>query len=134
MIRRIATLSAVLLALGGAAALAQNPPMGGMRGGMQGGMRQGRGGFAQRRLEMLLQGITLTPQQRAQVDSITAATQQAMPPFTPGQRPDSATRAQMRAALLRQDSSVKALLTPEQQQIWDRNAANMPQRRPGMQG
>ncbi len=130
MVRRIATLSAVLLALSSGAALAQQG--GGNMGGMQGGMGQGRGMMGQRRLDMLLQGITLTPQQQAKVDSIKAATQKEMPAFTPGQRPDSATRAQMRTVMMRQDSSVKALLTPEQQQIWDRNVANMPQRRPGM--
>ncbi len=128
MLRRIATVSALLLTLGSAAALAQNPPM----GGMQGGMGQGRGMMGQRRLDMLLQGITLTAQQQAKVDSIKASTQKEMPAFTPGQRPDSATRAQMRTVMMKQDSSVKALLTPDQQQIWDRNLANMPQRRPGM--
>ena len=129
MLRRIATLSAVLLTLGSGAALAQgNPPMGGM-GGMQG---QGPGGFAQRRLQMLLNGITLTPQQQSKIDSIVATTQKAMPAFTPGQPPDSASRAQRRTLTMRQDSTIKALLTPEQQQIWDRNVANMPQRRGGM--
>ncbi len=129
MLRRIATLSAVLLTLGTGAALAQgNPPM----GGMGQGQGQGPGGFAQRRLQMLLNGITLTPAQQQRVDSIVAATQKAMPPFTPGQAPDEASRAQRRTLMMRQDSTIKALLTPDQQQVWDRNAANMPQRRPGM--
>ncbi len=127
MVRRIATLSAVLLALSSGAALAQGgQPMGGM------GQGQGPGGFAQRRLQALLNGITLTPAQQKSVDSIVQATQAQMPAFTPGQAPDPAARETRRTLMMRQDSTIKALLTADQQQIWDRNAANMPQRRPGM--
>ncbi len=130
MVRRIATLSAVLLALSSGAALAQGgQPMGNM-GGM--GQGQGPGGFAQRRLQMLLNGITLTPAQQKSVDSIVQATQAQMPAFTPGQAPDPTARETRRTLMMRQDSTIKALLTPDQQQVWDRNVANMPQRRPGM--
>jgi Spy/CpxP family protein refolding chaperone len=126
MFRRLAavTLAAVLSA-GGAAA--QNPPGGGPGQG-------GPGGMMQRRVQMLLQGITVTPAQQARIDTIIQQTMAQMPPMTPGTPPDSATRALRRALSMRQDSTIRAMLTPEQQQVWDRNAAAMPQpgRRPGM--
>lgn len=123
MLRRIAVAAAVALALGAGAATAQQPPQAPGQGAP--------GGFAQRRMQALLQGITLTPAQQARVDSIVAATSAQLPAFTPGQMPDSASRARRMELTARQDSTIRALLTPEQQQAWDRNAAAMPQRRPG---
>jgi len=126
MFRRIAVAVAAL-ALGAGAAVAQNPPQGPGQGGPGGGPAA----FAARRMQALLQGITVTPAQQARMDSIVAAFSAQMPAFTPGQMPDSASRARRRELTARQDSTVRAVLTPEQQQVWDRNAANMPQRRPG---
>ena len=125
MFRRIAV-AVTVLALGAGAAVAQNPPQGPGQGGPGGGPAA----FAARRMQALLQGITVTPAQQARMDSIVAAFSAQMPAFTPGQMPDSA-RARRRELTARQDSTVRAVLTPEQQQVWDRNAANMPQRRPG---
>lgn len=122
MFRRIAVVSSVLLTLGAGAALAQGgPPAGGPP-------PQGQGNFAQRRMQMMLQGITLAPAQQTRVDSIVAAFNAQMPAFTPGQPMDSTTRARGRELRMRQDSTIRALLTPEQQRTWDTNAANMPQR------
>ena len=126
MFRRIAV-AVTVLALGAGAAVAQNPPQGPGQGGPGGGPAA----FAARRMQALLQGITVTPAQQARMDSIVAAFSAQMPAFTPGQMPDSASRARRRELTVRQDSTVRAVLTPEQQQVWDRNAANMPQRRPG---
>jgi Spy/CpxP family protein refolding chaperone len=109
-----------------AVAGAQSP--GGERGG-------GGGGFAGRRMQRLLQGITLTADQQVKVDSITAKYRAQMPPFTPGAPPDSATRAKMRTLFGNQDEEIRALLTPDQQKVWDQNVTEMrnrmQQRAPG---
>jgi len=111
---RIAALAAVLvLAVSAMPAVAQQP------GGMGGG-----GG---RRMAALMNGITLTAPQQARVDSIVASIRAQMPAFTPGQAPDSTAMLQRRALSARQDSLVRAVLTPEQQATFDRNKQNMPQ-------
>ncbi len=93
------------------------------------------GGFAGRRMERLLHGITLTAEQQVKVDSITARYRAQMPPFTPGAQPDSATRAKMRTLFGNQDEEIRALLTPDQQKVWDQNVTamrnRMQQRAPG---
>ena len=95
----------------------------------------GGGGFAGRRMERLLQGITLTAEQQVKVDSITAKYRAQLPPFTPGAQPDSATRAKMRTLFGNQDEEIRALLTPDQQKVWDQNVTamrnRMQQRAPG---
>jgi Spy/CpxP family protein refolding chaperone len=120
---RLALLSIALMALSATAAPAQNPPPGGPGG---------PGGMGNRRMQMMLTGITLTAPQQARVDSIVAAFRAQMPAFTPGTPPDSAAMALRRTLSARQDSSVRTLLTPEQQAVWDRNAeqARTMQRRP----
>jgi Spy/CpxP family protein refolding chaperone len=121
---RIAAVSVGLMLAAAALAGAQSP------GGGMGG-----GGFAQRRMQRLLQGITLTADQRAKVDSITARYRAQMPSFTPGTPPDSATRAKMRSLMGNQDEEIRALLTPDQQKVWDQNVTEMrnrmQQRAPG---
>ena len=117
------------LALSANAAMAQQaPPAPGPPPGMGGG--PGRGGA--RRMQMLLQGITLAPAQQASVDSINTAFQARMPAFTPGTPPDSAARAQRMTLTTERDAAMRAVLTPDQQRVWDTNAqtmqANMPQR------
>jgi Spy/CpxP family protein refolding chaperone len=96
---------------------------------------EGGGGFAGRRMQRLLQGITLTAAQQTKVDSITAKYRAQMPPFTPGAPPDSATRAKMRALFGNQDEEIRAVLTPDQQKVWDQNVTEMrnrmQQRAPG---
>jgi len=128
---RIALVSAVVLACAAPVAFAQNPPPPPPSG--QGGMG-GQGGFAQRRMQMMLNGITLTAAQQASVDSIQAAFRSRMPAFTPGQRPDSASMAQRRQVMADQDAAMRAVLTPEQQQVWDRNAEQMRNMRRGPGG
>lgn len=122
---RIAALSIGLMLSAAAVAGAQGPGRGG----------GGGGGFAQRRMERLLQGITLTADQKAKVDSITAKYRAQMPPFTPGTPPDSATRAKMRSLMGNQDEEIRALLTADQQKVWDKNVTElrnrMQQRAPG---
>ena len=123
---KLAAISLSLTLVATAVVAAQQPSGGGMGGG---------GGFGQRRMQRLLQGITLTPDQQAKVDSITAKYRAQMPPFTPGTPPDSATRDKMRSLLGNQDEEIRALLTPDQQKVWDQNLtemrSRMMQRAPG---
>lgn len=122
MSRRMAALSIGLMLVATSLAGAQSPGGGG-------------GGFAERRMQRLMQGITLTADQKAKVDSITTKYQAQMPPFTPGTRPDSATRAKMRTLFGNQDEEIRAVLTPDQQKVWDQNVTEMrnrmQQRAPG---
>ena len=128
---RLALISAALLALSASVALAQNPqaPPG---GGMSGGMRQGGPG---RRMQMLLNGITLTTQQQATVDSIEGAYRPRMRAlFTPGSPPDSTARARMRDLADSENKDIRAILTPDQQKIFDKNVAEMPPMGAGRRG
>lgn len=126
MSRSMAALSIGLMLVATSVVAAQSPNGGGMAGG---------GGFAQRRMQRLLQGITLTPDQQTKVDSITAKYRAQMPAFTPGTPPDDATRAKMRALFGNQDEEIRAVLTPDQQKVWDQNVTEMrnrmQQRSPG---
>ncbi|MGE5143302.1 MAG: hypothetical protein ACM3OA_07685 [Acidobacteriota bacterium] len=115
MSRRMAALSIGLMLVATSLAGAQSPGGGG-------------GGFAERRMQRLLRGVTLTVDQKTKVDSITTKYRAQMPPFTPGTRPDSATRARMRALFGNQDEEIRALLTPDQQKVWDQNVAEMRKR------
>ena len=125
---RLAVIVSALVLLGGSAAHAQNA------GGAP-GAPAGPGGFAARRMQRLLQGITLTPEQQAKVDSITTRYSAQMPAFTPGVMPDSATRAKMRDLNANQDVEIRTVLTPDQQKVFDDNVAQMrarmQQRAPG---
>jgi Spy/CpxP family protein refolding chaperone len=118
---RLAVLTSALVLLGSSVALAQGAP--------------GPGGFAARRMQRLLTGITLTPEQQTKVDSIAAGYAAQMPAFTPGQMPDSATRAKMRDVYQKQDAEIRAVLTADQQKTFDTNVeqmrARMGQRPPG---
>ena len=114
---RFAVLAAALaLAVVASPALAQGPG--------------GPGGGASRRMAALMDGITLTAPQQARVDSIVAGIRAQMPAFTPGQAPDSTAMQSRRVLSARQDSLVRAVLTPEQQAIFDRNLQQIPQRMP----
>jgi Spy/CpxP family protein refolding chaperone len=126
---RLALASLALLALSASVALAQDP-QGPPGGGM--GMRQGGPG---RRLQMLLNGITLTAQQQAAVDSIQAVYQPRMRAlFTPGSPPDSTARARRRELGDSENKDIRAVLTPDQQKIFDKNVAEMPPMGAGRRG
>jgi len=126
---RLAFASFALLAVSATVALAQNP-QGPPGGGM--GMRQGGPG---RRMQMLLNGITLTPQQQAAVDSIEGAYQpRRRALFTPGAPPDSTARARMRDLADNENKDIRALLTPDQQKVFDKNVAEMPPMGAGRRG
>ena len=109
---RLAVLTGALLLLGSSVALAQNP--------------QGTGGgFAARRMQRLLEGITLTPEQQAKVDSIEARYAPQRPAFTPGAMPDSATRAKLQDLNQKENAEIRAVLTADQQKTFDANVEQM---------
>lgn len=107
--------SVTLLALVVAPAQAQNPPM------------RGPG----RRMQMLLQGIALSAGQQQQVDSIQRRYRDEMPSFTPGSPPDSATRERIRGLFRHEVDDIRAVLTADQQKTFDKNVAEMRERRRG---
>jgi len=107
---RVLALLAALVAFAAPAAFAQ------------GGGGQGGGG---RQMERLMAGITLTDAQKVTVDSIAQAFRAQMPPSTPGTPPDSATRAKRMEVLAKQTAAVRAVLTPEQQKVFDKNVEDM---------
>ena len=133
MLRRAVLVSTIALALSAAVAVAQSaPPAPPPPAQGPGGPGQGPGGFAQRRMQVMMQGITLTPAQQARVDSITTRMQAQMPAFTPGSPPSPEDRQHRREVMMRQDSMIRTVLTHEQQEVWDHNAEqarqNAPQR------
>lgn len=104
----------------------QTPP-----GGRPGGMGQGRGDPAAmqaRQNEMLFNGITLSAEQRAKVDSIQAqsrAQQQEMMQAGGGMR-DPETRQRMMQQRQATMAAIRGVLTAEQQAKFDANVAAMP--------
>jgi Spy/CpxP family protein refolding chaperone len=88
----------------------------------QGGGGQGRGG---RMMERLMAGITLTDAQKATVDSIATAYRAQMPPFTPGQPPDSAAQAKRMEVMGKQNDAIRKVLTPDQQKTFDKNVEDI---------
>lgn len=125
-----------------ATAVAQNPqptpapaqPQGmGMGAGMGGGQ-----GMAGRMRQMLLNGITLTPAQQAQVDSIDAGFQAQRQTVmdsirTAGGGDRDAMRARMQGMMQGYTQQLRAVLTADQQVTLDHNIADMEARRRQMQ-
>jgi Spy/CpxP family protein refolding chaperone len=117
---RIATLVASLCVGMTTIAAAQGTPQG------QGEGRRAMGG-------MLLQGITLTDAQKAQVKTIREKylpqqmelrkSAQAV-----GGPPDQATRDKMMALQNQQAADIRAILTADQQTVFDKNLAEMKER------
>ncbi|MDO8500963.1 MAG: hypothetical protein Q7S20_03880 [Gemmatimonadaceae bacterium] len=92
------------------------PPQGGPPGG---GMRGGRG------MAMLLEGITLTEAQQKQADEIRtknmAERQKMMPNGMGGGPPDEGMRAKMMEMMGKQQAEFRAILTADQQKVFDAN-------------
>jgi Spy/CpxP family protein refolding chaperone len=89
---------------------------------------QGGGGQPGRGMQALMQGITLTDKQKASVDSIGQAFRAQMPPMQQGTPPDSATRAKSMEVRQKQYAAVRAVLTPDQQKVFDKNLEEMKNR------
>ena len=104
-------------------------PGGGMNDGM-GGRRGGPGGGMGRRMdEMLFSGITLTTDQRARIDSIRATYRAQNEGLDPRNNP--ADRDTMRQRMQAQMTEIRAVLTTDQQAVFDRNVADMRSRMRG---
>lgn len=114
-------LSAAAFVLTATTAMAQGGPPGGGQGG------------AQRAMEAMMQGITLTDAQKAKVDSIFAASREENMKLrqeaqAAGGPPSEEMRAKMMAVTTKRNEAIKAVLTDEQKAIFEKNLANMPQR------
>jgi hypothetical protein len=72
-------------------------------------------------LTALLAGITLAPPQQLKVDSILTHFRTQAPPLMLGTDPDSSTLRRFRVLSQQSLDGVRAVLTREQQQVWDRN-------------
>ena len=74
-------------------------------------------------------GITLTADQQKKVDSLYASNQpmrdKMKAQMESGQKPDSAQMVAMRAYRDKAAASYRAVLTPDQQKIFDKNIADM---------
>jgi len=92
--------------------------------GGQGGM--GRNAAAQN--EMLFKDITLTDAQKAKIDSIQAAGRAEMQAMMQGGgMQDPGMREKMMEMRTKQQKAIRDVLTAEQQPIYDKNLAAMPQ-------
>ncbi len=114
-------LAAAVIVLTATTAMAQGGPPGGGQGG------------AQRAMEALMQGITLTDAQKAKVDTIFATSREESMKLrqemqAAGGPPSEEMRAKMTAVTTKRNEAIKAVLTPEQQEQFAKNLANMPQR------
>src|SRR6478672_6201963 len=99
----------------------------GMRGmrGMRGEGRRGMGG--ERMEAMMFEGITLTDAQKAQVDSLRARHRAEMEGLDPRNNPGD--RQKMMQMMQTHMAEVRALLTPDQQVVFDKNMQQMRERR-----
>lgn len=96
----------------------------GMRG-MRGEGRRGMGG--ERMQAMLFNGITLSAAQQSQVDSIRARHRAEAQGLDPRNNPDD--RQKMMQSMQAQMSEIRAVLTPDQQAVFDKNVQEMRDRR-----
>ena len=122
--RAIRFFTAAALVLVATTASAQGG-QGGMGQGGQGGMGQGG---AQRMNEMLFKDITLTDAQKAQIDTIqTKGREEGRAMMQGGNMQDPSMREKMMEMRKKQNDAIRAVLTADQQAIFDRNLAAMPQ-------
>jgi len=123
------SIATALLALSlPAAASAQGGMGGGMRGGMGGGSPEMQ---AQMRARMF-EGITLTAEQSAKIDTIQAATRTKRMELRQSSGGDRQQMMQQSMELMQEEAkAIKALLTPEQAAIFDKNREALMQRRGG---
>lgn len=91
-------------------------------------MHGGRG------MAMLLEGITLTEQQQKRADEIrtkyTAERQKMMPNGMGGGLPDEGMRAKMMEMMGKQQAELRAILTADQQKVFDANVEKRKQMMP----
>ena len=127
----------IALCAGASVASAQGtPPANAPQGapqGPQGGAREGGRG---RGMQMLFEGITLTEAQQKQIQDLSEKYRGEMRALMPngfqGGPPDDATRAKMDTLRTRQIAEIRAILTADQQPIYDKNLAEAKKRREQM--
>jgi Spy/CpxP family protein refolding chaperone len=115
-------LAAAAIALTASTAMAQGGPPGGAPGGP---------GMAQRQMEMLMQGITLTDAQKAKVDEIIAASgaesrkmmEEVQASGADPRSPEM--RAKRTEITNKRNEAIKAALTPDQQAVFAKNLEAM---------
>lgn len=95
-------------------------------GGRQGQMGGNPAAMQARQNERLFEGITLSAEQKAKVDSIQAAAREAPAAMQGGGMRDPEARQRMMAQRQATMTAVRAVLSAEQQATFDRNLANMP--------
>ena len=86
---------------------------------------QGQAESADRLTQMLFKDITLTPAQKARVDSIMTHYRAQMVRSPDGRRPDSTAMASRRSFMQKQSADLRTVLVPEQQTVFDRNLEEM---------
>jgi hypothetical protein len=91
------------------------------------------------RLEVLMRGITLTPEQQSLVDSIVQRNSAEIERLagagmgggaqrdTAGGQQDQGKSDELTKALEKQEKEIREVLTSEQQEAWDRNAEQLKQ-------
>ncbi len=101
------------------------------------GQREGRNGMRHRAAKSFMRGIELNDAQRTQMRTINErfradakALRESSKPAADAQRqrPDSATREKLRALTERQRGEIRGVLTPAQQQTFDKNVAETRER------
>lgn len=117
------------LALGCVSTVAQAQGGGGGGGGGRGGMSM------EDRKAKMFEGITLTADQKTKIDTIMAQTAKKNAELRASMQAGSPPPADMREKMMgiRADEtkSIKAVLTADQQPIFDKNMEGMAPRRPG---
>jgi Spy/CpxP family protein refolding chaperone len=87
---------------------------------------QGGGGGRPGMGQMMMKDITLTDAQKAKLDSVVAPYREQMRAMGgTGGPPDSATMAKRRDLMTKQQVAVRAILTADQQKVFDKNVAEM---------
>ncbi len=98
-----------------------------------GGGGGGGGGGGERRIDQFFRGITLTDAERDSINKVMAAHDKTVDDrqrgawrmHQGGMPPDSAARAQMQAQHAQFVATLRAVLTPDQQTVFDQNLADM---------
>lgn len=98
------------------------------------GQGQGRGMGGNRGMAMMMQGITLSAEQQVQMDSIAAKYQKERQAIVADTSLGAARREKVRELMTRQQEDIKAILTPEQKTVYEKNIADMQTRMQQMQG
>lgn len=127
---RLTLIGAAFVGVASVASAQGTPPAPPPQGGMQGGMQMGRGGGTSR---MLFNGIDLTDAQKDQVQKIMEkyrAERQALMPAGGMMQgpPDDSTRAKMMEMMTKSQAEYRAILTADQQKVFDKNVAEMKER------